>query len=83
MKVVVRYFASLREALGPTESLEVPPGATVGSVRSALIERDAEHAAVLNRGRAVRAALDQVLCDEDASVGEGAEIGFFPPVTGG
>jgi len=83
MKVVVRYFASLREALGPTESLEVAPGATVGSVRSALIERDAAHAAALDRSRAVRAALDQVLCDEDASVGEGAEIGFFPPVTGG
>jgi len=31
----------------------------------------------------VRSALDQVLCDEDAVVGEGAEIGFFPPVTGG
>ena len=28
-------------------------------------------------------ALSQVLCDEEAAVGEGAEIGFFPPVTGG
>ena len=83
MKVVVRYFASLREALGPTETLEIGPGATVGSVRSALIDRDAAHAAALNRGRAVRAALNQVLCDEDAGVEAGAEIGFFPPVTGG
>ena len=84
MKVAIRYFASVREALGPGESIEVERGATVGSVRDALIERDAAHAAALNRGRAVRSALDQVLCDdESATVREGAEIGFFPPVTGG
>ena len=83
MKVAVPYIASVREALGSGESSEVAPGATVGSVRSALIARDAAHAAALHRGRAVRSALDQVLCDEDAVVGEGAEIGFFPPVTGG
>lgn len=83
MKVAIRYFASVREALGPGETLEIEPGATVGSVRAALIARDAAHAAALHRGRAVRSALDQVLCDEDAVVGEGSEVGFFPPVTGG
>ena len=83
MRVSIRYFASVREALGPGESIEVEPGATVGAVRSTLIARDAVHAAALHRGRAVRSALDQVLCDENAAVGEGAEIGFFPPVTGG
>jgi molybdopterin synthase sulfur carrier subunit len=83
MKVSIRYFASVREALGPGETIEVEPGATVGTVRNTLIARDAAHAAALHRGRAVRSALDQVLCDEDAAVGEGAEVGFFPPVTGG
>ena len=83
MRVSIRYFASVREALGPGESIEVESGATVGSVRSALIARDAAHAAALHRGRAVRSALDQLLCDESAAVGEGAEIGFFPPVIGG
>ena len=83
MKVTVRYFASLREALGPVEMLDAAPGATVGSIRAALIARDAAHAAALAPGRAVRSALDQVLCDEAAAVHEGAEIGFFPPVTGG
>ena len=28
MKVQVRYFASLREALGPQESIELPAGTT-------------------------------------------------------
>ena len=83
MKVTVRYFASVREALGNGEQVEVPAGATVGAVRDALIARDAAHAAALGRGRAVRSAVDQVLCDEHAIVAEGAEVGFFPPVTGG
>jgi molybdopterin synthase sulfur carrier subunit len=38
---------------------------------------------VLARGRALRSALDQVLCDESAIVAEGSELAFFPPVTGG
>lgn len=83
MKVNVRYFASIREALGPGESLEVASGATVAAVRDALIAQGAAHAAALARGRALRAALDQVLCDESATVREGAELAFFPPVTGG
>jgi sulfur-carrier protein len=83
MKVAIRYFASVREALGSGETVEVEPGTTVGSIREALIARDDAHAAALHRGRAVRSALDQVLCDESATVSEGAEVGFFPPVTGG
>ena len=83
MKVAIRYFASVREALGAGETVEVEAGATVGAVRDLLIGRDAAHAAALGRGRAVRSALNQVLCDEAAVLPEGAEIGFFPPVTGG
>ena len=83
MKVSIRYFAAVREALGAGETLEVDPGATVATVRARLIEVDAAHAAALNRGRALRSALNQVLCDEEARVVEGAEVGFFPPVTGG
>jgi sulfur-carrier protein len=83
MKLNVRYFASLREALGSGESLAVEADATVGSVRDALIARGGAHAAALARGRALRSALNQTLCDESAPVAEGAEVAFFPPVTGG
>ena len=83
MKIRVRYFASIREALGGGETLELAEPATVGAVRDALVARDAAHARALGRDRAVRAALDQVLCAEAAAVAEGAEVGFFPPVTGG
>lgn len=83
MKVRVRYFASIREALGAGEAIEVPAPSTVGAVRDRLIAQDAAHAIALGRGRMLRSALDQLLCDESAVVGDDAEIAFFPPVTGG
>jgi len=83
MKIHVRYFASLREALGPSETVELPAGATLGALRDALVARGGRHAEVLARGRAVRLSLDQRMADEAAVPGEGAEVAFFPPVTGG
>ncbi len=83
MKLTVRYFASIREALGPGEWVDVVDGSTVGAVRDLLIARGGAHATALARGRALRSALDQLLCDESASVADGAELAFFPPVTGG
>ena len=83
MRLTVRYFASIREALGATETIDAPEGSTVGAIRDALIARGGAHATALARGKALRTALNQVLCDEAAVVSEGAELAFFPPVTGG
>ena len=83
MKVTVRYFASLREALGPGEVVELPEGSTVGALREALIDRGGRHATVLARGRAVRCAVEQVMGHEATALQDGAEVAFFPPVTGG
>ena len=81
--VTVRYFASLREALGASETVELPAGQTLGQLRDALIQRGGRHAEVLARGRALRCALNQVMADEASPVPAGAEVAFFPPVTGG
>ncbi len=83
MKLKVRYFASIREALGAGELVDVPPGATVGEVRDRLMASSAAHATALARARVLRSALNQVLCEESAVVAEDAELAFFPPVTGG
>ena len=84
MKVRVRYFAALREALGPTETVELSAeSATVGQLRDQLLARGGRHAEVLARGRAVRCAINQVMADESTALSDGAEIAFFPPVTGG
>lgn len=83
MKIHVRYFASLREALGPGEPVELPPGSSLGALRALLVARGGAHAEVLAGPRPVRCALNQTLADEATVVEEGAEVAFFPPVTGG
>jgi molybdopterin synthase sulfur carrier subunit len=83
MKITVKYFASIREAIGQgSETLETA-AATLAGLRDELIMRGPVYAESLARGRAVRLALDQVMVDESAALREGAEVAFFPPVTGG
>ncbi len=83
MKITLRYFASIREVLGTgSESLETQ-AATVGELRDELLARGGVHAEALARGKAVRLALNQTMTDESAALTDGAEVGFFPPVTGG
>lgn len=83
MQIRLRFFASLREALGAEEALLVAPGTTVGALRDGLVARGGEHARLLAEGRAVRVALNHEMADEQAVLSEGAEVAFFPPVTGG
>lgn len=83
MRLQVRYFASIREALGPGEVVELPAGSTLGALRDSLIARGGAHAQALGHSRALRAALDQVMVDETAVLRDEAEVAFFPPVTGG
>ncbi len=83
MHIKLRYFASLREALGQGETLELPPGATIASARDVLIARGGAHAQMLARGRALRCALDKQMADETQALHDAAELAFFPPVTGG
>ena len=83
MKVQLRYFASIREAIGQGTEPVQTQAATVGALRDKLIARGGAHASSLARGRAVRMALNQTLSDESATLADGAEVAFFPPVTGG
>lgn len=83
MKIQIRYFAALREALGPAETVELPAGSTLAALRDHLLASSPRHAEVLARGRALRCALNQVMSDESLPLPEGAEVAFFPPVTGG
>ena len=83
MKLTVKYFASIREALGRgSESVETS-AASLAALREELVARGGAYAQGLARGKAVRVALDQVMSDESAALGEGCEVAFFPPVTGG
>jgi molybdopterin synthase sulfur carrier subunit len=83
MKVRLRFFASLRESLGPQGELELPEGSRVADARDTLIARGAPFDTSLARHKALRAALNQTLCDDSAALADGDELAFFPPVTGG
>jgi molybdopterin synthase sulfur carrier subunit len=83
VNLTIKYFASIREVIGTSsESLQTNV-ATLAELRDALIARGGVHAESLARGRAVRMALNQVMSDESAMLVDGAEVAFFPPVTGG
>lgn len=83
MKITLKYFASIREAVGQGGEDWQTQAVTVGDLRDELLARSEPYAQALARGRAVRMALNQVLCDEQATLSEGCEVAFFPPVTGG
>ena len=81
--ITVKYFASIRETIGQgSERVETSAGSLL-ALRDELIARGDAYAESLARGRAVRMALDQVMVDESAELRDGAEVAFFPPVTGG
>lgn len=85
MKVTVLYFARLREAIGrEREALELPAEVTtVGALRAWLIARGAPWAEAFTEIKRIRAAVAQEMATDEAKLCEGAEVAFFPPVTGG
>jgi sulfur-carrier protein len=83
MKVTVKYFASIREALGHGSETFETSATNLAALRDELVARGGSYAQSLARGKAVRVALNQVMSEESAALSEGGEIAFFPPVTGG
>lgn len=83
MKVTIRYFASIREAVGRSVETMDTNALSLGALRDELIGRGDAWAETLAHGRAVRVALNQVMTDEGALLQDGIEVAFFPPVTGG
>lgn len=83
MSIHVRFFAALREAVGTASLTLDTQAATVGALRDELIARGGVWAEALARGKSVRASVNQTMADEAAPLPPGAEVAFFPPVTGG
>ncbi len=85
MHLTILYFASLREALGrESETLEIPGSVTTaGQLRLWLSQRDVGLSQALAANRALRMAMNKRLVEPGTTLVEGAEVAFFPPVTGG
>ena len=83
MSITVKYFASIREAIGTGHEVVASNATTVAQLRDELLARGGPHAQALARSRAVRVAVNQTMGDESAVLPPNAEVAFFPPVTGG
>ena len=81
MRIRIRYFAALREAVGhEEEELELPVEADVAAARDALAVRYPTLAALLPR---CMAALNRAYVAPEAKLSAGDELVFVPPLGGG
>ena len=81
MRVTVRLFARLHDVTGAGELIrEVPEPATARAVWDALV---AEWPALGDYEKTISVAVNAEYSRMTASVGEGDEIAFLPPVSGG
>lgn len=79
MKVTVRCFASVREALGDDRlEIEIPEGSTIDDLFRVLVERSPE----LEKLPLVR-AVNRAYADGETALNEGDEVAFVPPISGG
>ncbi len=85
MSITILFFASLRESLGTgREQMALPADVrTAADLRAHLCLRGPVWAQTLAEGRAVRVAINQVMAQATTPIPAGAEVAFFPPVTGG
>ncbi len=81
MRVTIRLFGRLRDLAGAAElERPLPPGATVGAVWEALT---VEFPQLAPYARCVSAAVNADFARMTSTLGEGDEVAFLPPVSGG
>ncbi len=81
MRVTVRLFARLRDIAGASElARELAPGATIGDIWRQLA---AEFPELAQYERSISSAVNADYAKMTQVVGDGDEIAFLPPVSGG
>jgi molybdopterin synthase sulfur carrier subunit len=83
--IKIKYFARLGEALqSKEEDLDfVDAIVTVGDLVDLLRGRGEPWVSQFSSKNNVLMALNHEMCDSNATLKLGDEVGFFPPVTGG
>lgn len=81
MRVRIRWFASLRDAAGRTETeLELRDGATAEEAWQALAQQTP---ALATRRPSLAVAVNREYAEFATVLKEGDEVAFIPPVSGG
>jgi molybdopterin converting factor subunit 1 len=81
VRVTVRLFARLRDIAGAAElTRDVAAGATIGSVWRELV---ADFPDLAQYERSISSAVNADYARMDRTVGDGDEVAFLPPVSGG
>ena len=81
MRVTIRLFARLRELAGQGEiARDVPSGAAVQSVWASLVD---EYPALAPYEASLSCAVNADYARMSTAVGDGDEVAFLPPVSGG
>lgn len=76
MTITVKFFASLREQVGQSETALSVDGITVAQAWS-------QATADMQMPDNTLCAINMEYVDTQAAVSDGDEVAFFPPVTGG
>jgi molybdopterin converting factor subunit 1 len=81
MTITVQLFARAKDLAGAPEiAVELPPGARVRDLRSALAGICPALAGLLARSAF---AVNSEWADDDTPINKGAEVALLPPVSGG
>jgi len=78
MRVRLRFFAVLREEMGPRRERTLPDGTSVGTLWRTLVAERPGLGAVQ-----VRFAVNESYVEPSHRLTDGDEVAFFPPVSGG
>ncbi|NBT75465.1 MAG: molybdopterin converting factor subunit 1 [Betaproteobacteria bacterium] len=81
-QITLKLFASLREQTGFEGGSIHVKASSIAELREELAQRGEAWQAILQAGH-VRAALNHRVTEDSASIRDGDEVAFFPPVTGG
>lgn len=80
--IQVLFFAQVKEVIGVAQYQVNDEFDSVEQLRAHLAAKGDKWALGLQSGKLL-VAINQTLSDWDASVKDGDEVAFFPPVTGG
>lgn len=80
MKIIVKFFARYREALGVDSKKIEGDFSTVDDVRAWLVAHEGFD---VLKEQSLMCARNEDLCQLDEPLADGDEVAFFPTVTGG